>query len=237
MDFLNFFGAGIKGDNDVSFFNPNSFEPDKILGVIKNLVDLPAFGNKEVNKEEIPDSSSNQSQEQEQDVPENNNLSKTPFSVNLPKSISPVLSKPLPNAGGILGLIAQVESGNNNHIVSGGKLDPNMLNSTIAQLHKKYRQKALGLYQIQMPTAINVLRENNVDPKTFVFNESGQKQIAQMLLRKRGYGTTSDKKALAKNLAKEWAALPYNENNESYYKGIQNNKALIDFTTLLNSLG
>ena len=64
--------------------------------------------------------------------------------------------------------------------------------------------------------------------------------MGRELLRRRGYedykaGKLSTKKFI-RNLSMEWASLPEDESNESYYKGIGNNKALVDFKTVKDFL-
>jgi hypothetical protein len=48
-------------------------------------------------------------------------------------------------------------------------------------------------------------------------------------------GQTSDED-FAQNLAQVWAALPRDASNRSHYEGIQGNRALVDWSTVIASL-
>jgi conjugal transfer mating pair stabilization protein TraG len=48
-------------------------------------------------------------------------------------------------------------------------------------------------------------------------------------------GRTSDEH-FAQNLSQVWAALPRDASNRSQYEGIQGNRALVDWTTVIASL-
>lgn len=130
------------------------------------------------------------------------------------------------------------ESGNSYTKLVGGREDTSIMEKTVNQLNNEFGgQFAMGRYQIQMRTAREVLRNNNQDPDSFVFNKEGQDQIYQMLLVRRGLneylsGKISDEK-FARNLSMEWAALPADAGGRSYYAGVGNNKAHLSWDDTL----
>ena len=68
-----------------------------------------------------------------------------------------------------------------------------------------------------------------------IFDRNLQDRMARELLMRRGFEKYKAGKIKTKDfireLAKEWAALPVDESNESYYKGLGSNKALTDYKT------
>ena len=74
-----------------------------------------------------------------------------------------------------------------------------------------------------------------MDPSTFKFDYAGQKYIANLLLKNR-IGKETDPSKIAGSIAKEWAVLPKDVSGKSYYDGIQGNKALTDWSTVINTL-
>lgn len=126
--------------------------------------------------------------------------------------------------------IGAVESNNDYTKIVGGSTDSSILGKSITQLDQEHGgQHALGRYQIQMRTAKEQLAKRGIDPSTFKFDQAGQDQIFQMLLEHRGLneylaGTMSEDE-FAVELSKEWASLPENTNNLSYYHGDGRNKA------------
>ena len=220
MNFFNFLNGGIKKDGKVATFDPNSFNPNKLTGFIQGLSESSLFSNKQ-SEVETP----------------NEILPNTEQTFNH-KSYEQKGFKNYANGhtGNILSLVAKLESGNNPYKVAGGAIDKTLTSSTIGQLSKRYGGKALGRYQIQMPTAKMVLKKNGIDPTNYKFDEKGQENIANMLLVHRGYGKIKDTNKLARNLSMEWAALPKDESNTSYYQGVQGNKALTDYATVIQTL-
>lgn len=130
------------------------------------------------------------------------------------------------------------ESGNSYTKLVGGREDTSIMEKTVNQLNNEFGgQFAMGRYQIQMRTAREVLENNGQDPGSFVFNKEGQDQIYQMLLVRRGLneylsGEISDEK-FARNLSKEWAALPADAGGRSYYAGVGTNKAHLSWDDTL----
>ena len=63
-----------------------------------------------------------------------------------------------------------------------------------------------------------------------MFDQAGQDSIFNMLLERRKYGDflggRISKEQFGRNLALEWAALPYSENNRGAYDGINRNRSL-----------
>ena len=144
---------------------------------------------------------------------------------------------PLPSSPGgnriqaLRNFIGRKESGNNYSKLVGGVVDPSILSKSVAQLTKERGGLfAMGRYQIQMNTANDMLRQRGIDPTTFMFDQAGQDSIFNMLLERRRYGDflsgRISKEQFGKNLALEWAALPYSENNRGAYDGINGNRSL-----------
>lgn len=221
MNFFNFLNGGIKKDGKVVTFDPNSFNPNKLTGFIQGLSESSLFSNKQSEEVETP----------------NEIIPNTNQTFN-PKFYEQKAFKNYANGhtGNILSLVAKLESGNNPYKIAGGAIDKSLTSSTIGQLSKRYGGKALGRYQIQMPTAKMVLKKNGIDPTNYKFDEEGQENIANMLLVHRGYGKIKDINKLARNLSMEWAALPKDKSNTSYYQGVQGNKALTDYATVIQTL-
>ena len=120
--------------------------------------------------------------------------------------------------------IGGIESNNNYNVIVGGKNDPSIKEKTVTELNSKFGgQTALGRYQIQMRTALDQLRRNKIDPSTFKFDEKGQDDLFRMILKYRGYDEylegTMTKKEFALQLAKEFASVPEDARNRSYYAG------------------
>ena len=144
---------------------------------------------------------------------------------------------PLPSSPGgsrikaLRNFIGRKESGNDYSKLVGGAVDPSILSKSVAQLTKERGGLfAMGRYQIQMRTANEMLRNRGIDPATFMFDQAGQDSIFNMLLERRKYGDflsgRISKEQFGRNLAQEWAALPYSENNSGYYDGVGSNRSL-----------
>lgn len=143
----------------------------------------------------------------------------------------PTVPPPVSTTASDLGsFIGAVESGNDYTKIVGGSTDSSILGKSITQLDQEHGgQHALGRYQIQMRTAKEQLAKRGIDPSTFKFDQAGQDKIFQMLLEHRGLneyiaGTMSEDE-FATELSKEWASLPENTDNLSYYHGDGRNKA------------
>lgn len=69
-----------------------------------------------------------------------------------------------------------------------------------------------------------------------IFDKTLQDKMGRELLRRKGFDEYKagkiTTKTFIKKLSEEWASLPKDESNESYYKGVGNNKALTDFKTV-----
>ena len=146
---------------------------------------------------------------------------------------SPGPSTPPPvgtTASDLGSFIGAVESNNDYTKIVGGSTDSSILGKSITQLDQEHGgQHALGRYQIQMRTAKGILQKNNIDASTFKFDQAGQDRLFQMLLEHRGLNEylagTMTEDEFAVELSKEWASLPENSNNLSYYHGDGRNKA------------
>jgi hypothetical protein len=144
--------------------------------------------------------------------------------------------------GDLQNLIGSLESGNNYNKVVGGKVDPELTKRSALENAKFYNNgqipttgKALGRYQIQYATWKDTMGDVNL-----VFNESNQDRAYQRLIERRGLNKYKNGEisveAFATNLSKEWAALPRDASNVSYYAGVDNNKALTDWNTVIQAI-
>lgn len=135
---------------------------------------------------------------------------------------------------GLGNFIGSKESGNSYTKLVGGAEDASILDKTVSQLNgEKGGQFAMGKYQIQMRTASEVLRNAGKDPDKFKFDQQGQDEIFRLLLERRGIddyisGEISEDE-FAKNLSKEWAALPMDASGAGYYDGDGRNKSLVSY--------
>ncbi len=141
----------------------------------------------------------------------------------------------------LLDFIATYESSDNYNVIVGGEEKP-LTKMTIKQVRelqkergKNKRGTAIGRYQIIDDKMNDLMLWMNIDENN-LFDEKMQDEMGKELLRRRGSEKhkkgeiTTDE--FIKNLSKEWAALPKDESNHSYYKGVGNNKAHVDFKTL-----
>lgn len=121
-----------------------------------------------------------------------------------------------------------------------GQGDPSIPTSTVSENIKKYKNKALGRYQIQGNTAKYMLKRMGEDPNTFMFDAEGQERIFEELLKYRGIDKYMSGEItleeFAHNLSKEWAALPEGLSNESFYKDEGDNTAHFKWDELLSKL-
>jgi hypothetical protein len=145
------------------------------------------------------------------------------------------------NTAGLADFIGGLESGNDYTKMVGGAQDASVLGKTIDELDKeKGGQFAMGRYQIQMRTAKDVLRGAGIDSSTFKFDQAGQDKIFELLLKRRGIddfmsGKLS-KEDFAKNLSKEWAALPQDASGKGYWDKVGTNKSLTSFSSVMGQL-
>jgi conjugal transfer mating pair stabilization protein TraG len=125
--------------------------------------------------------------------------------------------------------------------MTGGAKIPEVTRMTVAEIGKKYGNKAIGKYQIQRDTAFDTLRRAGLDPTKYVFNEAGQDRLFDMLLEQRGKvkeyrAGKIGKEQVARNLASVWAGLPVDASGRSRYEGESGNKAHISWNDFLRAL-
>lgn len=153
---------------------------------------------------------------------------------------------PTPRGNELLNLIGKLESSDNYNVIYGGEEKPltKMAVKEIQKLQKDMNTKgmastAVGRYQIIDDKMNDLIRWMEVDENS-LFEEKLQDQMGRQLLERRGFEKFKAGKIrtedFIRELSQEWAALPVDESNESYYKGIGNNKALIDFKALKDML-
>lgn len=124
---------------------------------------------------------------------------------------------------------------------AGGAKVPEIKRMTVAEIGKKYGNKALGRYQIQYETAIEELNRVGINPAEFVFDERGQDKIFDLLLKRRGKieeyraGKIS-REEVAQNLATIWAGFPKDASGKSRYEKVGNNKAHVAWNDVLLAL-
>ena len=132
-------------------------------------------------------------------------------------------------------LIARLESSNNYNIVVGGAIDGGLTTRTVEQNRAKYGNSALGKYQIQYNTFKDVMGNTNL-----IFSPETQDAAYLKLLERRGLSRYRNGEisieTFAYNLSKEWAALPKNSSNKSYYEGEWGNKGLTTWPTVLKAI-
>jgi hypothetical protein len=98
---------------------------------------------------------------------------------------------------------------------------------------------AAGRYQFISKTLAGLVEQGVVNGND-LFNETTQDKLAMHQVEHRGYNKfmageiTAEK--FMKNLSAEWASLPKDESNLSYYHGDGLNKALVDSETVLTTL-
>lgn len=162
---------------------------------------------------------------------------------NFPKIIrKPEVISPTEKGNQLLDLIGKIESSNNYNIIYGGGERP-LTNMTIKEIYKLQEKMeannmastAIGRYQFKDTTLKEAVKNLGVDENTF-FDKKLQDKLARSRLAFRKFeeykaGKISTEDFIIK-LAQEWAALPTNKNNESYYKGIGNNKSLVEYSIL-----
>tara|TARA_R110001592_G_scaffold16881_12_gene71687 strand:+ start:9126 stop:10028 length:903 start_codon:yes stop_codon:yes gene_type:complete len=168
--------------------------------------------------------------------PHNTKIDTPPIPERKPETISPTKK-----GNEILDFIGKIESSNNYNIIVGGKEKP-LTKMTIKEVRQIQRERnnqnlgtAVGRYQIIDDKMDDLIRWMNLDTSA-ILDENLQDQMGRELLRRRGYekfkASTITTKQFIRELSKEWASFPKDESNQSYYKGVGNNKALTDFKTL-----
>jgi muramidase (phage lysozyme) len=146
----------------------------------------------------------------------------------------------------LLELIARHESRGNYNIVYGGtELD--LVNKTVTQifgvqrdmLRRGLHSTAVGRYQIISRT-LESLESKLKLTGSELFNEELQDRMAIELLNRRQLqkflNGTITLEQFALNLSKEWASLPKDASNKSYYDGDGLNKALVDYAEVVKVL-
>lgn len=119
--------------------------------------------------------------------------------------------------------------------------DFDLTKMTYAEARKKHGNKAIGAYQIIGSTGDEAIKALGEDPNTFVLTKENQDKLFYYLLKKRGaidfvQGKITEDKFI-ENLSAEWAAIPKNESNKSYYEGDQyGNKALVSHDIMKKAL-
>ncbi len=165
--------------------------------------------------------------------------------------VSPPLSQgsePGSSAGPLLDFIAAPESRGNYNAWYGnaGQDEVDLAELTIdqvrdlqADLVRSAGGSAIGRYQILDDTLDSLVERMGLTGNES-FTPALQDQMALLLARDAGMeawlgGRTSDED-FAQNLARVWAALPRDASNRSHYEGIQGNRALVDWPTVIASL-
>lgn len=159
--------------------------------------------------------------------------------------IKPETISPTPKGQEILDFIGKLESSGDYNIDVGSNkaLLTKMTVKEVRQFQKMRRDNGFGTpagkYQIMDITMDELIKKMGLDGNE-IFDEKMQDQMARQLLKKRGFEDYRAGKISAeefiKELSKEWAAIPTDESNESYYKGTGNNKALTDYKTVKDLL-
>ena len=157
----------------------------------------------------------------------------------------PEIISPTRKGNKILDFIGKIESSDNYNVIVGGDKKP-LTNMTVKEIYQlqeelinKGQNSAVGRYQIKNSTLKETVDVLGIDENE-IFDEKLQDKMARRLLTKRGYeefrvGKITTKQFI-RELSKEWAAFPEDESNQSYHKGVGNNKALADFKTVKDLL-
>jgi muramidase (phage lysozyme) len=143
-------------------------------------------------------------------------------------------------------LIASVEStssGGYNALWGGKQAD--LVNMTIAEVMNLQEQMrssgstAAGRYQMLKGTLGEAVNALQINPAITKFDQTVQDQLADFLIRRRGYDDYQSgklsKEQFLRNLSKSWAGLPSDPSGVTFYNnGL--NKAHVDWNTALASL-
>lgn len=210
---------------------PFIFVPEQQEGEINSPIGL--YGGVKINKDAVIKSLQDHALSVAEEKTQN---TITPEPKRKPEIISPTKK-----GDELLDFIGRFESSDNYNIIVGGEEKPltKMTVKEVLDLQKKLgenkKNTALGRYQIKNSTLKETINKLSVDQDT-LFDKKLQDQLARKLLEKRGFEKFKAGKMSAeefiKELSKEWAALPTDESNDSYHKGVGNNKSLIDFKTI-----
>ena len=107
---------------------------------------------------------------------------------------------------------------------------------TVDELINSPNKRAMGKYQI-IPNTLKMLKTELELTGNEKFDRNLQDSLFKHLAYKRGYNEYKSgditAEEFAYNLSKEWAALPKNSSNESYYEGRLGNTALIGWDNTL----
>lgn len=149
-----------------------------------------------------------------------------------------------PQLQAIREMIASVESRGNYNVIVGGKTAP-LTTMTIAEvlemqrgLIREKQNSAAGKYQVKFSTLSEIAGKAGLSLED-KFDEANQDKIADALIMRRGFAqyarnpTSQGKERFLANLAAEWAGLPAGPQNESYYKGVGDNKSHITWNAAL----
>ena len=151
------------------------------------------------------------------------------------------------NVSDILGLIryAEVKGDNYNAIygdINGEKDLCGMTINEVLAYQKTLKNTACGAYQIIDKTLKGIVTDMQLTGNEY-FNRDMQDSMAMHLLKQRGYNKymngTITAEQFQMNISKEWASIPKDSSNMSYYHSDGINKALVqhsDVDKILNNL-
>ena len=173
-----------------------------------------------------------------------------PVEPPVPKAI-PVQAAPMPQFANmkyyrpILDVVGKGEASTHGYNEMGGSTKNHyLIYKTLNQLgqlqgsRKSTFGTAAGRYQFLDKTLENLIKKYNYDPNKVKFDEATQDEMALRLMQQRGLDSFMSGKISAdqfrKNLAKEWAAIPY-ENEKSYYHS-KTNRARVTTKEVMDAL-
>ena len=146
---------------------------------------------------------------------------------------------------GLLDFIGGIEAPGGYRTAYGGSQMPEglTLEQTIdwARKHgQRTGSSAVGRYQFLAPTLSGLVKDTGIDPRE-PFSPENQDYLATELMRRRGLDAYQQgdmpREEFARNLAKEWAAIPSGPEGKSYYAGDKmGNKALTSWDETLAAL-
>ena len=160
-------------------------------------------------------------------------------------NMKPEVISPSRKGNEILDLIGKLESSDNYNVLVGGDEAP-LTKMTIKEVQKLQKEREanrqgtpVGRYQFKRGTLKEAVDKLGIDENA-LFDEKMQDRLARSRLEFRKFENYKTGKLSTKDfireLSQEWAAFPEDELNESYYKGIGDNKALVDFKTVKDLL-